>query len=248
MSTQKQIDANRRNAQKSTGPKTAQGKSVSRLNARRDGFTGQILILDAEDRPHFEKFQTSLLADLYPETALERSLAHAIAWDTWRLNHLRAVECNIYALAAENPGVTATDSRIQSAVSDALTFERESDRFLRLSLYEQRLNRSLHRNLAALRSLQAERRRHQAQDRAEEVLLARYSDINGLPWNASAAPSPNGFVFSNEEILAAAHRASVLEVARAALSEAAPRVQFAASSASNASARVIDWPEPDAAA
>ena len=245
MPTPKQIAANRLNAQKSTGPKTEQGKSISRLNARRDGFTGQVIILDAEDRPHFEQFQTKLLADLHPETVLERSLAHSIALDTWRLNHLRAVEMNLYALASENPGATATDPRVQPAVADADTFAKQSERFLRLSLYEQRLNRSLHKNIATLRSLQTERRSREAHDRAEEVLLARYSDIKDLPYQASAQLTPNGFVFSNEEILAAAHRASTLEVARATLREASPKVQFAASSASG---KVIDWPEPDAAA
>ncbi|HEY4089207.1 MAG TPA: hypothetical protein VGM43_24930 [Bryobacteraceae bacterium] len=245
MSTQKQIAANRRNAKKSTGPKTEQGKSITRLNARRDGFTGQILILDAEDRPHFEQFQAKLLADLHPETVLECSLAHAIALDTWRLNHLRAVEINLYALAAENPGATATDPRVQPAVSDADTFLQQSEHFLRLSLYEQRLNRSLHKNLAALHTLQADRRRREAHDRAEEVLLARYSDMKDLPYQAPARPTPNGFVFSDEEILAAAHRASALDVARATLRATPPKVQFAASGASG---KVIDWPEPDAAA
>ncbi len=246
MPTKKQIAANRRNAQKSTGPKTEQGKSISRLNARRDGFTGQIIILDAEGRPHFEQFQAKLLAGLHPETVLERSLAHAIALDTWRLNHLRAVEINMYALAGEDSGATATDPRVQPAVADADTFAKQSERFLRLSLYEQRLNRILQKNLATLRSLQAERRRHETDDRAEEVLLARYSDMKDLHYQAPAQPTPNGFVFSNEEILSAAHRASALDVARAALKEAAPRVQFAA--ASSASGKVIDWPEPDAAA
>jgi hypothetical protein len=185
------------------------------------------------------------MADLHPETVLEHSLAHAIASDTWRLNHLRAVEMNLYALAAENPGATATDPRVQPAVADADTFAKQSERFLRLSLCEQRLNRGLHKNLAALRDLQAERRRHEAHDRTEEVLLARYSDINDLPYEAPAQATPNGFVFSNEEILAAAHRASTLEVARATLRDAAPRVQFAACSASG---KIIEWPEPDAAA
>jgi hypothetical protein len=246
MSTKKQIAANRRNAQKSTGPQTEQGKSISRLNARRDGFTGQVIILAAEDRPHFEKFQSDLIADLQPKTTLELSLAHAIASDSWRLNHIRAVEMNLYALAAENPGAaTATDPRVQPAVADADTFSKESERFLRLSLYEQRLNRTLHKNIAALRTLKAERHSQETQDRAEEVILARYSDIKDLPYKTPAAPTPNGFVFSNEEILTAAHRASTLDVARATLREAPLKVQFAASSVSG---KVIDWPEPDAAA
>lgn len=239
MTTSKQIAANRRNAAKSTGPRTDHGKSVSRLNARRDGFTGQVIILAAEDRPHFEQFQTKLITGLRPESPLELSLAQAIAWDTWRLNHLRAIEMNIYALGAGNPAAITEDPRIQPAVADAATFTLESDRLLRLSLYEQRLNRTLHKNLATLRDLQTERRRHETADRAEEVLLARYSDINGLAYEAPGAPTPNGFVFSNEEIRGAAHRASTLEVAKTALR---------ASAASSGSGKVVEWPEPNTAA
>jgi hypothetical protein len=248
MPTQKQIDANRRNAKRSTGPRTDKGKSISRLNARRDGFTGQIVILDAEDRPHFEKFQTGLVADLQPKTTLELSLAHAIAWDTWRLNHLRAIETNLYALGAENPAAIADDERVQPAVSDAATFAKESARFQRLSLCEQRLTRTLHKNLAALRDLQTERRRHESEARAEEVVLARANDINGLPCETPSNPTVNGFVFSNAQIRAAAHRASALEVAHATLRETPPRVQFAAASSSTGAAELLPWPKTEDAA
>jgi hypothetical protein len=217
----------------------------SRLNARRDSFSGQIVILDTEDRPFFEQILSETVTDLQPGSPLEHSLAHAIAWDTWRLHHLRAIEMNIYALGAEEPDATASDRRVQPAITDAATFSKQSDRFLRLSLCEQRLTRGLHKNLAALRELQAERRRLETEDRAEEVLLARYRDIKGLPSNERGVLSQNGFVFAKEEIFAAAHRASTLDVARATLKEAPPRVQFAASSASG---KVVDWPEPDAAA
>ncbi|HVV45948.1 MAG TPA: hypothetical protein VHC72_12120 [Bryobacteraceae bacterium] len=251
MPTQKQIAANRRNAQKSTGPRTEHGKSISRLNARREGFTGQIIILDAEDRPHFEKFQSALVADLQPKTTLELSLAHGIAWDTWRLNHLRAVETNLYALGAENPAPTSRyqtdDPRLDPAISDAAAFLHQSAHFDRLSLYEQRLTRTLHKNLAALRDLQTERRRHESEARAEEVLLARASDINNLPYEPPAALTPNGFVFSNDQIRVAAHRASSLEVAHATLRQTAPRVQFAAARSSGP-AELLAWPAAEDAA
>jgi hypothetical protein len=248
MATQKQIDANRRNAQKSTGPKTDEGKSITRLNARREGFTGQIVILDAEDRPHFEKFKSGLVADLQPKTTLELSLAHAIAWDTWRLNHLRAVEHNLYALGAEDPAALADDPKIQPAAADAATFLHESAHFNRLSLYEQRLTRNLHKNLATLRDLQTERRRNEANAQAEEVLLARARDINNLPYEAPATPTPNGFVFSNDQIRKAAHRASSLDVAHATLRQTPPRVQFAQAAPSSHPAELLQWPGTEDAA
>jgi hypothetical protein len=106
MASQKQIDANRRNAQKSTGPRTIEGLAKTRLNAMRDGITGQITTLSEEDRPVFEKLKAELIADLAPKTVMELKLASSIAWDTWRLDHLRSVEMSMYALGATNPETT----------------------------------------------------------------------------------------------------------------------------------------------
>ena len=154
-----------------------------------------------------------MLTSLQPKTTLELSLAHAIAWDTWRLNHLRAVETNLYALGVENETVivNSPDPRLHTAIADAAMFAAESQKFALMSIYEQRMNRSLHKNLAILRDLQAERQRHEAAARAEEILLARYSDIEGIPYHAPTKPAANGFVFSNEEILAAANRLTTLK-------------------------------------
>ena len=66
MASKKQIDANRRNTQKSTGPRSQDGKDKSRRNAIRDGLTGQITTLSDQDRPAFEKLQTEMLAHFKP--------------------------------------------------------------------------------------------------------------------------------------------------------------------------------------
>jgi len=245
MATQKQIEANQRNAQLSTGPKTDEGKSITRLNAKRDGFTGQVTTLSDDDRPVFEKFRANLVADLQPKTTMELTLAHAIAWDSWRLNNLRAVELNMYALGAENSEIVVDcdNPQLQTAMSNAATFAAESPKFALMSIYEQRTNRSLHKNLATLRELQAERKRHEEKDRAEEVILARYSDIKGLTYQAPTRPTANGSVFSNEEILGAANRLTTLKVAKSEIWNTPLKVQFAGAASSN----LVNWPEPDAA-
>ena len=230
--SQKQIDANRRNAQKSTGARSAEGKSITRLNAKRDGLTGQVITLSDEDRPIFEKLKAELIADLAPKTVMELKLASSIAWDTWRLDHLRAIEMNVYAMGTGNHDtvINCEDVRVQTAMSDALTFKEESHQFALRSIYEQRMNRSLHKNLATLLKLQAERKAAYKEDQAEEVILARYSDLNGLTYQAPAAPTQNGSVFSNHEIFAAANRKSTMEVAKSALHQAPYKVQFAGAS------------------
>jgi hypothetical protein len=244
MAKEKQIAANKRNAEKSTGPKTEKGKSITRLNAKRDGLTGQVITLSEEDLPIFEKQKAEMIADFAPKTTMELSLANSIAWDTWRLNHLRAIEMNMYAIGTHDPAlaIDSDNPQIHTAMADATTFSNESEKFARMSIYEQRMNRSIHKNLETLRKLQAERKASYEQDRAEEVLLARYSDIKGLPYNPPSSPTLNGSVFSKPEILTAANRLTTLKVANIAVCLEPLKVQFA-----GVSSNLVNWPEPDAA-
>ena len=84
--TQKQIDANRKNARKSQGPTTAEGKIRSSLNAWRHGITGQVATMPDEDRTAFEYFAREIRHAYNPEGALEKQIAQSIAEDEWRLN------------------------------------------------------------------------------------------------------------------------------------------------------------------
>jgi len=240
MISEKQLAANRENAKKSTGATSTTGKAASRLNALRDGITGQVTTLSDEDRPIFENLKAQHVADLAPQNFSELKLAHAIAWDTWRLDRLRATEMNILARGAEqaieDAGAAAAenetvDPTLQTALAEAEVFEAQSARLELMSLYEQRLTRNLHRNRQALRELQAETRRNRAHDKCEEVLLARFKDLNDLPYQAPATPSPNGFVFSSDEITSEAARQRNLEALMYLLSTQAPWQKFGATGA-----------------
>jgi hypothetical protein len=233
MTSQKQIDANRANSKKSTGPTTDAGKAITRLNAVRDNLTGQITTLSDRDRPIFEKLKTEHVTALAPNTLDEHKLAHAIAWDTWRLDRLRASEMNIFALAAdsaENDG-EPTDPDLQTAISDTQTYRSESKHLELMSLYEQRMNRSLHRNRAALHELQTDRHRKYERDKREEILLARFEDLKDLPYKAPEAPSPNGSVFASEQITTAAARQRNMEAAQYLLNTKAPWIKYGFSGA-----------------
>ena len=249
--SKKQLAANRTNAKKSRGPLTEATKAKVRLNAKRDGFTGQVTTLSDEDRPVFEKFKSQFIADLAPKTVMELSLADSIAWDTWRLNRLRAVEMNMYALGASDPAaaVECDSPELQTAMSDALTFAKESRTFGLMSIYEQRMNRSIHKNLETLRSLQAVRKAQYEDDRREEGIVAEANDINGLPYVAPTTPSRNGFVFSTAEVLAASNHRNGLIVAQNTTYGAPIKVRFAGatSNAPSALSNVFNWPESDAA-
>jgi hypothetical protein len=217
MASEKQLAANRANAQKSTGPSSPEAKEKVRMNAMRDGITGQILTMPEEDRPIFEQLKAELIEDLAPKTTTELRLASSIAWDTWRLDHLRAVEMNLYALGTQDPDcdVECDGPQLHTAMSDALTFVKQSKKMGLLSIYEQRLNRSIHKNMEKLAELQTERKRSYEHDLKEEVAIAKANDINGMPYQAPTKRSPNGIVFSTAEIHAAANRRSVVNAANA---------------------------------
>ncbi len=222
MTSQKQIDANRANAQRSTGPKSAATKAISRLNALRDGLTGQITTLSDADRALFDQLKGELIAGFNPQTPMENKLAQAIAWDTWRLDRLRAVEINIYAAdlvdnIGQDDDYPDNPDDFDSAMSGAATFRCHAKRFELMSLYETRMNRNMHRNLAILRDLQAERKSNYDQDKKEEILIARLHEFNMMPIQTSAYPSKNGFYFSNEEIALAATRQRYVDVAASSI-------------------------------
>src|SRR5260370_35395830 len=93
---------------------------------------------------------------LAPGEPIERQLAQSIAEDNWRLNRARAIENNIFALGYSNQGPNHPE--IEIALSFAKTFMKDSRSIQMLAIYEQRLQRTVHKNRALLRELQAERK------------------------------------------------------------------------------------------
>ena len=216
MATEKQIAANRLNALKSPGPSSPEAKAKTRMNAMRDGITGQVITLSAEDCPVFEQLKAELIEDFAPKTVMELRLANSIAWDTWRLDHLRAVEMNLYALGTQDPDceIECDSPQLHTAMSGALTFMKQSKKMGLLSIYEQRLNRSIHKNMEKLAELQAERKRNYERDLQDEIDIAIANEVSNLPYQSPARRTQNGIVFSTPEVLAAANRYSAVGVAR----------------------------------
>src|ERR1700756_1913725 len=88
MSSDRQIEANRRNAQRSTGPRTAHGKSRVAFNAVKHGLTGREAVLPHENSGQFDAFCKAVLNDLEPQGALEAVLVEKIVVDLWRLRRI----------------------------------------------------------------------------------------------------------------------------------------------------------------
>jgi hypothetical protein len=97
MTGDKQADANRRNALKSTGPKTPKGKDAVRLNALKHGLLSQEVLLPGEDEAVLKELGERVRTELQPAGELEDLFVEQILAAIWRLRRLRRVEAGIFA-------------------------------------------------------------------------------------------------------------------------------------------------------
>jgi hypothetical protein len=97
MATIKQIEANRRNALQSTGPKTQEGKAAVALNARKHGLLSREVLLPGEDGAALAKLSEDLRAQLAPVGFLEGLFVDRIIAALWRLHRLIRVETGLFA-------------------------------------------------------------------------------------------------------------------------------------------------------
>ncbi len=150
-----------------TGPRTPEGKAVARMNATRHGLTGRVVVLPTEDMNVYKAFCKELMADLAPETPLERQYAQTFCDTQWRLNRARSYEDSMLALGhfegVTFPGIESPE--IEAALTAAKVFRENSKAFVNLSLYEQRLQRAQKEALRQLEELQTQRRA------AEQIVL-----------------------------------------------------------------------------
>ena len=92
MATQAQILANRSNAQKSTGPRTPEGKAVVAQNAVKHGLTGTETVITGEDLGEFEFYRERMLEELDPVGEVEAGLAERIVGLSWRLKRAERLQ------------------------------------------------------------------------------------------------------------------------------------------------------------
>ncbi len=97
MSTQRQMEANKLNAQRSTGPRTANGKRRVASNALRHGLTGKQIVLPNEDPHEFDAFRDSLWSNCNPQGAVGEVLVGKIVADAWRPKRVPMLEAAVYA-------------------------------------------------------------------------------------------------------------------------------------------------------
>jgi len=178
MATEKQINANRKNAQKSTGPKTAEGKAAVSQNAVKHGiFTDSIIF--GENLADYEAFHNEMLAELDPVGAVETTMAKRIVSLWWRLKRAERMQnetiedmiirkvtnstsrdCREYTLSdqglkPDDPGYDLDGLALGRIATKDFACCRVLDRML---MYERRIESSLIRLTKELRKQQLMRR------------------------------------------------------------------------------------------
>jgi hypothetical protein len=193
-----QYAANRLNAEKSHGPISPQGRARSSVNALRHGLTARVVVLPSEDMAAYQAFSKEIVDSLDAQTPVECQFAQTVADNQWRINRIRSIEDGMLGMGHfEDAGnFDADNPEIHSAMTAARAFREDSKAFVNLSIYEQRLHRSMKEALRQLKELQAERRERRKTEMDDAIRLLKTQQMKGLPFD----PREFGFVNASAEI------------------------------------------------
>ncbi len=200
MPTKAQINANRNNAKKSTGPRSEEGKARVAKNALKHGLLARDTVLPGEDPAEFDSQLSALEADIRPANSLEFELVRQIADAQWRMRRLTRLETGFLAasLAAKRrlmerlhpeslqPGYDGETLLLGSAIVD------RTDALVHLARYDGHLSRRFFRAVQQLRDLRRdESKAHEARSSAGSYSATDPEPYRGRYVPAQAPPSIN---------------------------------------------------------
>lgn len=107
MSSQRQIEANRRNAKLSTGPKTPEGKAKAARNHSLHGLRSRDIVIPGEDPREFAALLAALQAEFRPANPLDHALVRQLASAQWRLHRVLRAETALLSSAYKDQPDTA---------------------------------------------------------------------------------------------------------------------------------------------
>ncbi len=187
MPTAKQAAASRANAQKSTGPRTAQGKAASRYNALKHGIYAQHQIMFDESAEDLAELAAEYHEQYSPADAKERFLVDTLVHNEWRLRRMRRVEAVLWEHAADSFLAQHPDAE---ACNSADAFTTNSGYFERLQRVVNGCERNYHR---ALKELEVARGHALRTPQTETQPAAPAPTPAPAPQPEPASPSPASF-------------------------------------------------------
>jgi hypothetical protein len=178
MASQRQIEANRRNARKG-GPKTEVGKQRSRLNSLKHGLTSSsLVVLPEEHRHEYDEVLQGFRLSFQPEGAAEEALVLRLAQAHWRSLRSRRVETYMLHLAAELQRHEAKELKncpehlnLHNAIGVAF-LRMPPEQWQTYMRYDAAISRDFFRTLDALMRLQKARQHkiHQPEPEPQQAL------------------------------------------------------------------------------
>jgi len=191
--TAKQIEANRENAQKSTGPSSSDGLKRSSLNSTVHGFTGQTLVLSAAEKAPYERFVTQIREEFRPFTAESRELLQNYTDLRWSIQQITVQQNNILAMMN-----MITEQHLESGDLAALdaALEPHTRRLKTLGTYEQRRRRAAKETLALFNEVELQHHTVQQEQLQKAADAHQAFQKLGRTWD----PKEFGFVHSLPEI------------------------------------------------
>jgi hypothetical protein len=194
VATDKQTAANRLNAQKSTGPKTPEGRAAVRLNGVKHGLTAETIVLKGESAADFTAMLDSFEAEHDPTTPTEEALVVQLALANWRLRRLYHQEASFYTYQIKSLVDIGKDLKLDDAGQMARAAGWGEKTLYLFNRQEGRLERTFYRALHELQRLRKEREANLALVCVEPTPTQPSSEINNMPHSpsvsAGAEPPP----------------------------------------------------------
>ena len=194
------------NSHPQTGPLTPAGKRRASFNAFKHGLSGKVHVHTPEESEAFRLHCQAYHAELSPAGIIETDLVQSIAEDQWRLKRARAIENNIFAAGINHHTgeIESGDAQIDDAFAEGKTWVEQSRCLALVTLYEQRIHRSIEKATARLEALQAKRKEAYAEAENQAVLLTNYAEQQGETYDPAGDFQPASryghFVYSKAAI------------------------------------------------
>ena len=151
MATERQTEANRLNSQKSTGPRSAEGKARSCLNALKTGIDSESIVLPGEDPAAVKVLQEEYEQHHQPQTPEERDVLDAIVFAICLMRRLRILEAQLTQHEMDST------ENLNPAAPFGHVYSNSSQKFAHLQSRMNSVERSFHRNLDRLERLKSQR-------------------------------------------------------------------------------------------
>ena len=175
ITTSRRAAINRENSQRSTGPRSENGRQRSSQNAVKHGLTSRAPVLSSEDADNYQRHCREFRDEYQPQTPTEAQLLQELADTAWRLNRIPLLEAQLLNVAGRH---MRSNGRTPSSVAEA------TRALATLGMHSARLSRQFNKTLSTLREIQAERLKN-----------AQPSPTH-KPLDSQQNAAQNGFVFS----------------------------------------------------